>query len=77
MLKGRSATIFYTFGGHRSDLKEAFVDPIKTQIKNGILSFVGFENVQTHCLYKTLGIENLKARNDFVKFVGKTGKIGG
>jgi putative NADPH-quinone reductase len=77
MLEGRTATVFYTFGGQKSDLNETFTDPIKTQLKNGILNFVGFGNIKLHCIYKALGIENLKIRSDFVKYVAKIGKIGG
>jgi putative NADPH-quinone reductase len=77
MLKGKTATIVYTFGGEKSDLDEMFVDPIKTQLKNGILKFVGFDNIETHCMYKTLGIENLKKRNDFINHIKKIGKLGG
>jgi putative NADPH-quinone reductase len=77
MLVGRTATVFYTFGGQKSDLNETFTDPIKTQLKNGILNFVGFSNIKMHFIYKVLCIENLKIRSDFIKYVAKIGKIGG
>jgi putative NADPH-quinone reductase len=77
LLKGRTATAFYTFGGPKVDLKEAFVDPLKTQLKNGILNFVGFSNIKTYPLYKTLGIENVKAREKFIETVAKIAKRGG
>jgi putative NADPH-quinone reductase len=77
LLKGRTASAFYTFGGPKIDLKEAFADPIKTQLKNGILNFVGFSNIKMHPLYKTLGIENVRAREEFVKKIIKIAKRGG
>jgi putative NADPH-quinone reductase len=77
LLVGRTATIFYTFGGPKVDLKEKFADPIKTLLKNGILHFVGFSKIKTYCLYKTLGIENTKRRKCFIDDVIKIGKRGG
>jgi putative NADPH-quinone reductase len=77
LLSGRTATIFYTFGGHKVDLNEKFTDPVRTLLKNGILNFVGFKNIKTHCLYKTLGIENIKSREKFINDVIKIGKQGG
>jgi putative NADPH-quinone reductase len=77
LLKGRTATAFYTFGGPKVDLKEVFADPIKTQLKNGLLNFVGFSNIKTYSLYKTLGIENVKAREKFIETVARIAKQGG
>ena len=66
LLSGRTATLIYTFGGPKNNLRNWLMDPFRHQIKDGMLDFVGFENIKCYPLYDTVGFRNIRRIYDFI-----------
>ena len=76
LLSGRTATLFYTYGGPKKNMDKIKEDLFELQVKNGILCFCGFSKIKTFPLYETVGFKNIKRRQKFIDEIGKAGKEG-
>ena len=76
MLSGKTASLFYTYGGPKKNVDKIKKDLFELQIKDGILCFCGFEKIKTYTLYETVGFRNIKRRQKFIDKVTKAGKEG-
>lgn len=69
--ENKIASVIYVYGGPKCN----FTDPFKIQIQY-ILRFVGFKNIKMHCLYNTVGFENMKNRHNFIEKIKNLAKKG-
>jgi putative NADPH-quinone reductase len=76
LLTGKTASIFYSYGGPKNNMAVNFEDPFGFQIKYGILHFCGFENVEVYPFYETVGFKNIKRRQKLIDDIAKFGTEG-
>lgn len=74
--ENKTATMIYTYGGTKNNMKVNCKDPFALQVRDGILYFVGFKDVSVFPLYETLGFRNIKRRASFIETVIELGKKG-
>lgn len=76
MLAGRTASIFYTYGGPKKNMSKGKEDLFELQMKDGTLYFCGFEKIKTYPFYETVGFKNIKRRQKFIEEVAALGTGG-
>lgn len=76
LLKNKTATVIYTYGGPKKNMANNYKDPFGLQLKQGLLYFCGFKNINTYSLYETVGFNNIRRRANFIEEVIKLGKQG-
>lgn len=76
LLAGRTASLFYTYGGPQKNMSRGKEDLFALQLRDGILYFCGFENVATFPFYETIGFKNIKRRQQLIDKVAALGAEG-
>ncbi|MBR2141345.1 MAG: NAD(P)H-dependent oxidoreductase [Rickettsiales bacterium] len=76
MLNDKTATVIYTYGGPKNNMRTNYSDPFGLQLKDGLFYFCGIDKVDLYPLYDTVGFKNIKRRADFIETVIQLGKEG-
>ena len=78
LLSGKTATIFPIYGGNTGTEQEKSLyrhDPVGNDLKEGILKFSGFSDIKSFPFYGSLGVYNMKRRQEYLDKMNLNGSI--